>query len=274
MSLPTVAGMEPVYSGAGWALCGGDCLGVLGGFPAGSFGAVITDPPYSSGGAFRGDRVSPSTATKYQTTGTARSYPEFGGDTRDQRGYAHWSALWLEAARRATAAGGAVCVFTDWRQLPTTTDAIQAGGWSWRGIVPWEKGLAVRPDRGRFRNQCEYVVWGTNGGRPIAGECLPGFFSVGVQADKKHHTAGKPVEVMRGIVAIADPGTVILDPFAGSGSTGVAALLEGRRFIGIERETAYLEIAAERLHAAESGVAHPPKRSRNQAILFPPAGTP
>ena len=46
---------------------------------------------------------------------------------------------------------------------------------------------------------------------------------------------------------IAPPGGVVLDPFAGSGSTGVAALAEGRRFIGIEREAAYVAIAEARL---------------------------
>ena len=58
---------------------------------------------------------------------------------------------------------------------------------------------------------------------------------------------GKPTELMQALVRICPAGGVVLDPFAGSGSTGVGALLEGRQFIGFEREAAYVEIAAKRL---------------------------
>jgi len=67
---------------------------------------------------------------------------------------------------------------------------------------------------------------------------------------------------MRELVRYAPEGGVILDPFAGSGSTGVAALLEGKRFIGIEREAAYAEIARDRLQAAAQ-----PLRAMQQACL-------
>jgi site-specific DNA-methyltransferase (adenine-specific) len=69
------------------------------------------------------------------------------------------------------------------------------------------------------------------------------------------HPTVKPLNLMRWLVRLsAPPGSVVLDPFAGSGSTGCAAVLEGRQFIGIERETRYLPIACARL-AHWSGVA-------------------
>jgi len=58
---------------------------------------------------------------------------------------------------------------------------------------------------------------------------------------------GKPTDLMRELVKIVPPDGVILDPFAGSGTTCVAAAMEGRRFIGIEMEPAYAEIAQRRL---------------------------
>jgi site-specific DNA-methyltransferase (adenine-specific) len=62
------------------------------------------------------------------------------------------------------------------------------------------------------------------------------------------HPTVKPIELMRWLVRLAcPPGGVVLDPFCGSGSTGAAALLEGRQFIGIEREREYVEIARARL---------------------------
>ncbi len=63
----------------------------------------------------------------------------------------------------------------------------------------------------------------------------------------RRHITQKPVEVMRQLVKIAPPGGTVLDFCAGSGSTGVAALLEGRSFIGIEKTSQYAAVASDRL---------------------------
>ena len=231
----------------------GDALDLLRGLPDASVDALITDPPYSSGGAFRGDRIT-STTAKYVDNRDQLKRPDFGGDNRDQRAYGYWCALWLSECLRIVKPGGAVCLFTDWRQLPVTTDALQAGGWIWRGIAVWDKTEAARPRKGVYRNQCEYVVWGSSGsigkiysddGRP----CLPGVWRQSVGGDEKHHIAGKPVKVMEQVVAICPEGGVVLDPFMGSGTTGVACARTGRGFIGFERENAYLDIARSRIDA-------------------------
>lgn len=226
----------------------GDALTLLRELPDESIDAVVTDPPYSSGGQFRGDRMAPP-SEKYQNTGTERSYPEFHGDTRDQRGYGYWSALWLSECWRVAKPGAPICVFTDWRQLPITTDAVQAGGWTWLGVVPWDKTEGARPQRGRFRAQCEYIVWGAKGQLWSDGEgpCLPGCFRVVVRQADKFHVTGKPTDLMRAVLQICPPGGIVLDPFAGSGTTGVAARELGMSFIGFDRTPAYVPIAAERI---------------------------
>jgi site-specific DNA-methyltransferase (adenine-specific) len=67
-------------------------------------------------------------------------------------------------------------------------------------------------------------------------------------AARNPHPTVKPLELMRWLVRLAcPPGGLVLDPFTGSGTTGAAVGLEGRRFLGIERETAYSEIAAARI---------------------------
>lgn len=67
-----------------------------------------------------------------------------------------------------------------------------------------------------------------------------------------HHPTVKPVKLMRYLCRlITPPGGTVLDPFAGSGTTGVAAILEGFRFIGIEREAEYVEIARARIEHAQ-----------------------
>ena len=67
----------------------------------------------------------------------------------------------------------------------------------------------------------------------------------------ENHGAEKPVDLCRQLIRWSDPRGMVLDPFAGSGSVGVASILEGQGFVGIEREPAYLDIAARRLEQAE-----------------------
>jgi len=157
-----------------------------------------------------------------------------------------------ECLRIAKPGAPLVC-FTDWRQLPSTTDTIQVGGWVWRGIAVWDKPTA-RPALGRFMNSAEYMVWGSKGPMPQRDGIgnLPGTYRVSVRQADKHHVTGKPTDLMRQVVRICAPGGLILDPFAGSGTTGVASLLEGRQFIGIEQEHVYVDIAQRRLESIES----------------------
>jgi site-specific DNA-methyltransferase (adenine-specific) len=69
--------------------------------------------------------------------------------------------------------------------------------------------------------------------------------------NRNHHPTVKPTDLMRHLCRlVTPPGGTVLDPFAGSGSTGKAAALEGFRFIGIEREAEYVEIARARIAAA------------------------
>jgi site-specific DNA-methyltransferase (adenine-specific) len=254
--------------GGRWVLHHGDALAVLRSMPDASVDAVITDPPYSSGGFTRGDRSLPP-AMKYTMNGTKIERPAFSGDNRDQRSFAYWCALWLSECLRIAKPGAPLCVFTDWRQLPTMTDAVQAGGWVWRGIIVWDKTEACRPAMGRFAAQCEYVVWGTAGPSRDDQEvgCLWGVIREPVRTADKHHVTGKPTAVMQRLVKICPPGGIVLDPFAGSATTGVAALGEGRQFVGIEVASEYVRIALERLSAAEVGIDVDAYRSRQEPLF-------
>ena len=79
-------------------------------------------------------------------------------------------------------------------------------------------------------------------------------------ADKRLHPNEKPLSLMKKLVVLcSNEGDVILDPFLGSGTTGVAAVKLGRRFIGIEIDAGYFEIAVKRISEALA-----------QPRLFPP----
>lgn len=214
--------------------------------------AIITDPPYSSGGMVRGDRMQ-TTRAKYQSTDVDTEHPDFTGDNRDQRGFLAWASLWLMHAQEITKPGGVVALFSDWRQLPTMTDALQSGGWVWRGIVPWDK-VNARPMPNRFRAQCEFVVWGTNGPRDFSTDGAtyhPGILTEKPPANaEREHSTQKPVGIMETLVLVAPPGGVVLDPFMGSGTTGVACLRTGRTFVGAEKDPRIFDIACRRIEVA------------------------
>lgn len=246
---PRAGKLKPYFERDGVVLFHADALDVLPLLPAGSVAAAITDPPYNSGGQSMGER-SRDPRDKYCQNNNDCGRPSFAGDNRDQRSFAFWATLWMRMLRRVVREDGYCLAFSDWRQLPTMTDVLQAAGFTWRGVVPWNKGRGARaPHKGYFRHQCEYVVWGTNGRCRKAEHAGPfdGCVECSVRKSDKFHMTGKPTDLMRQLVEVVPPGEVIIDPFAGSGTTGVACLQAGRRCILIEQSAAYCAIAADRL---------------------------
>lgn len=241
----------PHYSDERVTLYQGEALAVLAELATASVDAVITDPPYSSGGQVRGDRMQ-SARSKFVTSSAQHTLETFGGDNRDQRSYQYWCALWLAECLRVTKPGGILAMFTDWRQLPATTDAVQAGGWVWRGILPWIKPDA-RPQKGRFSAAAEYVVWATNGAREInfhSDDPTPAGYYLCIAPRVREHITQKPLEVMLHLTEIVGPGGLVLDPFMGAGTTGVAAVMRGARFIGADHHAHNVEISERRIRAA------------------------
>ena len=220
----------------------GDALAVLGALDD-PVDVVLADPPYSSGGRSNAERTSMSTRTKYTSSDAKHAIPDFTGDSRDQHAHAHWCALWLAAALRLTRPGGICFVWSDWRQLAATSDALQAGGWTWRGVVVWSK-TAARPARGRFKLDVEFAVWGSNGDLPVHRVVYPSSVVAAPPPRKREHIAQKPVEVYEHLLSIAPEPAVVLDPFLGSGTTIVAARAGGHRTIGIELDEHYAGVSA------------------------------
>lgn len=244
----------------GWAvpsyrLILGEAFGVLATLEAESVDALITDPPYSSGGLHAADRLRDPTV-KYEQSGVLRPRESFDGDSKDQRSWIRWSTEWLRLCYRALRPGSIFAVFTDWRQLPALTDAVQMADFIWRGVAVWDKTTGCRPQPGRLRNQCEYVVWGSKGHLPMdrSAPILPGVHQEFQRQVDKHHLTGKPLKLMEWLCCLCPPHGLILDPFMGSGTTGVAATLSGHDFLGIERDRYYHGVAEKRIEAASRGL--------------------
>lgn len=240
--------MTPYYADeqAGIVIYQGDALELLPQLE--NIGALVTDPPYSSGGQFRGDRMQ-RTAEKYVQSGQLAYRPEFAGDSRDQRAFLVWCSLWLNAARNCSVPGAVAVSFIDWRQLPTLSDALQVGGWTWRGIATWWK-PGIRMQSGGFSGSAEYLVWGTSGPMDRHEGYAQNVFSYPpVPGDQKQHIAEKPEPVARWMLSIAKAGSLVVDPFMGSGTTLAAAKALGYPCVGIESDERYCEVAARRLEA-------------------------
>jgi len=243
--------MKPYYEHAGITIYHGDCREIMPGLDRFTVDAIVTDPPYSSGGMYRSDR-SNSTDGKYQIGHeTNRSYGTFSGDNRDQRSFEKWTDSWAGAALGLVGEGGGIAVFIDWRNVACVVDAIQVAGWVYRGLTPWHKGVDLRPNKGWFRRNVEFIVWGSAGplktGAGAEGDCWDGLFVSRVNDGDKQHQTGKPVELLSQMLSVRPEWTRYLDPFMGSGTTLRAAKDLGRRAIGIEIEERYCEIAARRL---------------------------
>lgn len=232
-----------------WSILHGDSLQILHQFEPSSFDAIITDPPYASGGSSQTTK-NRSTSEKYSSMSKDRALPDFDSDQMDQLSWMFWTAAWLQDARRIAKPGAPVCLFIDWRQLPAMTLALQWAGWTWRGVAVWDK-VASRPQKGRFRQQSEYIVWGSNGKMPLERNvgCLPGVFRY-PNPQNRIHVTEKPLQLMRDVVQICEPGGRILDPFSGAGTTVLAAVQEGYEAVGVEMSDAYFRRSAERLKTA------------------------
>ena len=212
--------MTPDYQCEGVTLYCGDCLDILPTLEAGSVDAVVTDPPYGLGNIMTKDRTKNSCWTN----------PGWDGGLK-------WDATTCDQAIEACAALGVPACIWGGNNYPLPPN---------RGWFVWDK---KQPDTWSS-GQCE-LAW-TNIARPNRVYRMAQCEAHGEMRPKQHPTQ-KPVSLiawcMR-MMRLPEAGVTILDPFMGSGTTGVACINTGRRFIGIEKEPKYFEIAVKRIEAA------------------------
>lgn len=183
-----------------------------------------------------------------------------GNDPEHQAGLASISALGERTLTRSLASYVAALASTG--TTPTTASPSLWNGCvrdATRGSIPIDDAENAR-DLSRFR----YVSKASRSERNKGCEGMEERYTArdNGYSDKlsdtklpraNHHPTVKPVALMRWLVRlVARPGDVVLDPFAGSGTTGVACAEEGREFVGIERELDYVEIARRRIEAASA----------------------
>jgi site-specific DNA-methyltransferase (adenine-specific) len=168
-----------------------------------------------------------------------------------------WGLQWflrslLVELRDVVTLGAHLYFFTDWRMSPVVYGVMEAHGFRVNHCLVWEK---THFGMGSYwRNQHENIVFASLG-KPEAmrdrgrGSVLR-FKNVSPKA--REHPTQKPTELLSSILSAVPEGSV-LDPYTGSGSTLVAAKMEGRKAIGVELDERYCEIAANRLRELDKG---------------------
>lgn len=230
-----------------WQLFNGDCVAgmrVDNDSIAAMAGCTITDPPFSE------DTHAPALIRKRRDGGKARDVISFAAAT---------DTLILDASAEIVRLTKRwIIVFGDEGSLPKWRAALESNGAEWIRLGIWVKSDAApqmtgdRPGQGHelfavlhAPRAAGRTRW--NGGGRHARYTGPAQES-GVT---RVHPTQKPLWLMSAIVRdFTDPGELVCDPFAGSGSTGVAAVQEGRRFVGWELDAAHCASARARLAAA------------------------
>lgn len=242
----------------------GDCRDVLPGLDV--VDAVVTDPPYCSGGF--------SETGKKQAAGMglrSETIRELGWFTNDNMTTAGISWLMSTVAGwcyRLMPPGGTMTTFTDWRMVGHLAPAIESSQFRYQNLIVWAKpsaGLGAG-----FRAQHELAMHFAKGTAKYYSAKHGNVLGVSrIHSSEREHQTEKPVELIANIIeVVSDRGMTILDPFMGSGTTGVAAVKLGRKFVGVEIEPRYFDIACRRIGDATRDLFAAPEAPPVQTSLL------
>ena len=227
----------------------GDCLELMSQMPAASVGLAVTSPPYnllnSSGNGMKNGHRG-----KWSRAALMQGYAGHS-DRMPHDDYVDWQRECIRAMLRVLTPDGAIFYNHKWRVqrglLQDRADIVD--GFPVRQIIIWQRAGGFNHNPGYFLPTYEVIYLIANPEFRLA----PKAGGIGdvwrIRQDRGNpHPAPFPVELARRAIA-ATTTDVVLDPFLGSGTTAVAALLEGRQYIGIELSAEYCGMAGERIAA-------------------------
>ncbi len=212
----------------------GDCLEVINEIAPLSARAIITDPPYGIN-------------TKSDGSGKLSPWA-------DMCNSAFWYAEWFNRARSRLRQDGCMWTCLNWRSLVTFQKAACDIGWPIESLLVWDKRW-IGPGGSRgLRPSYELVALLANEGFSIDDRGLPDIQAFKWSSQKPNgHPAEKPVGLKRFLIENSTkPGELVIDLFMGSGTTGEAAMLSGRKFIGVELDPQWFDVACTRIDAAQA----------------------
>ena len=222
-------------------LINGNAIDVMKTLRDGSIDAIITDPPYGI-----------SRDNNFTTMG--RAGIDFGEWDKDFD-----LTSWIKVAAPLLKKGGNIVIFNDWKNMTYITRSLEDNGFEIKDLIRWKKTNAMPRNRDRrFITDYEVAVWAVKKGGKWTFNRLSETYEIpeivgGItpKSEKIYggHPTQKPIYVMKWLIErLTNEDELVLDPFMGSGTTGVACKELNREFIGIELDENYYNIAYNRIN--------------------------
>lgn len=215
-----------------WDVRHGDCLDVLASLAPNSAAVVFADPPYGVN-------------TKSDGMGKLNPWA-------DMVNSALWYREWIGLCRRVLRQDGCLWSCMNWRSIVTFQKAACDLGWPIESLLVWHKDWIGPGGSKGLRPAYELVALWAMPDFAVKNRGIADVQTFAWSSQKPNgHPAEKPI-------ALADfclkhsPAGLVVDPFAGSGTGGVAAVLAGRDYLGVEVDEVWAELARRRIDAAES----------------------
>ena len=196
--------------------------------PDGSIDLIVTDPPY---------------LMNYRSNYRKVKHDYIIGD-KDGKDLITES---IKEAHRVLKDDSAIYMFCSWRHVDFFKSEFE-NYFKLKNIIVWNKNNTSMGDlKGSYAPKHEFVLFGHKGRRLLEGFRYPDVLEA-KRTENKLHPTQKPVDLLEIFIKTSSKeNDVVLDMFAGSGSTAIAALNTGRFFIGIEKEKEYVDIANKRI---------------------------
>ena len=238
----------------------GDCVPAMTDLPSASIDLIFADPPYN---------LQLGTTLRRPEGGRVNGVDDAWDRFASFADYDAFTRAWLAQARRLLKPDGALWVIGSYHNIFRLGAALQDLGFWLLNDVVWLKTNPMPNFLGkRFTNAHETLIWAarSEASRPAFNyhamkalnddQQMRSDWTIPVCGGRerlrtgkiKAHPTQKPEALLhRVLIATTRPGDVVLDPFFGTGTTGAVARLLGRRFVGIEREPGYVQLARDRI---------------------------
>jgi len=207
----------------------GDCIEVMHQMPANSVDFILTDPPYLV------------------------NYRDRDGRSIQNDADTAWLKPAMKEAYRVLKQNRVAIMFYGWTRVDAFFEAWREAGFRPVGHLVFQKAYSSKSRFLRYHHEQAYLL--AKGRPPLPKQPLADVIEMPYSGNKLHPTQ-KPVEALAPLIrAFSLPGELVLDPFAGSGSSCAAALLTGRRYLGIELDDAYFAQATARITRVKERIA-------------------
>jgi DNA modification methylase len=211
------------------AILHGDCIEKMHKMPANSIDFILTDPPYLV------------------------NYRDRDGRTIQNDVNADWLKPAMREAYRVLKMNRVAVMFYSWNRVDKFFDAWKDAGFQPVGHIVFRKTYSSSSRFLSYQHEQAYLL--AKGRPPLPKRAIADVMDMPYSGNKLHPTQ-KPIEPLAQLIrSFTLPGELVLDPFAGSGSTCAAAMLTGRKYVGIELDAEYLKQASARLARVKERIA-------------------